>query len=133
MVWNIPAQGCSPSILSRFSPTANPNDFDNLGCLKSYNEPIQRYNRLLRSTLGNIQHNHSAMRIIYADYYAANIDILTNATQYGNVSVILQYLHACIWAYALKCITQFQHISMYLYLYTTKDIILHCIILTTTY
>ena len=95
MVWNIPAQGCSPSILSRFSATANPNDFDNLGCLKSYNEPIQRYNRLLRSTVGSIQHNHSAMRIIYADYYAANIDILTNATQYGNVSNISS-IHICM-------------------------------------
>ncbi|XP_024525595.1 GDSL esterase/lipase At4g01130 [Selaginella moellendorffii] len=82
MVMNIPAVGCLPAFLSKFG-TANPGDYDSLGCLKNHNDAAKAYATQLRVALSNLRLTLPQAFIMYGDYYQVHLDAVTNPTQYG--------------------------------------------------
>eukprot|EP01018_Ginkgo_biloba_P007563 Gb_11097 [translate_table: standard] len=84
LVQGIPPIGCSPAFLT-LRPSSNRADYDANGCLKSYNQFSQNHNSLLQRTLQQLRDQHPEVALVYADYYAMALDILTNHTNYGFV------------------------------------------------
>uniref|UniRef100_A0A0D9XSG6 Esterase n=1 Tax=Leersia perrieri TaxID=77586 RepID=A0A0D9XSG6_9ORYZ len=74
--------GCSPSYLSLFS-TAISGDFDDRGCLKSYNSFAMYHNDQLQAAIDDLRKVNSDISIIYADYYGAFMHLLQKAYLLG--------------------------------------------------
>ncbi|KAG8089889.1 hypothetical protein GUJ93_ZPchr0011g28520 [Zizania palustris] len=70
--------GCSPSYLSLFS-TAISTDYDERGCLKSYNSFAEYHNDQLMAAVDNLRKVNSDISIVYADYYSAFMHLLEKA------------------------------------------------------
>jgi lysophospholipase L1-like esterase len=74
--------GCSPSYLSLFS-TAISGDYDDRGCLKSYNSFAMYHNDQLRAAIDDLRKVNSDVAIVYADYYGAFMHLLQKADLLG--------------------------------------------------
>ncbi|KAL5204241.1 hypothetical protein ABZP36_009112 [Zizania latifolia] len=74
--------GCSPSYLSLFS-TAISSDYDERGCLKSYNSFAEYHNDQLMAAIDNLRKANSDTSIVYADYYGAFMHLLEKAYLLG--------------------------------------------------
>ncbi|XP_054779371.1 GDSL esterase/lipase At5g45910 [Prosopis cineraria] len=66
---NLPV-GCSPLYMTLFM-SQNKEDFDQNGCLKSFNAFAQFHNKQLNLALDTLRKKNPHLRIIYADYYGA--------------------------------------------------------------
>ncbi|KAG2562196.1 hypothetical protein PVAP13_8KG275200 [Panicum virgatum] len=74
--------GCSPSYLSLFSLSGT-GDFDDRGCLKSYNAFAQHHNEQLQAGIDDLRKANTDVTIIYADYYGAFMHLLDHASILG--------------------------------------------------
>uniref|UniRef100_A0A0E0MFU2 Esterase n=1 Tax=Oryza punctata TaxID=4537 RepID=A0A0E0MFU2_ORYPU len=74
--------GCSPSYLSLFS-TAISGDYDDRGCLKSYNTFAMYHNDQLRAAIDDLRKVNSHVSIVYADYYGAFMHLIQKAYLLG--------------------------------------------------
>ncbi|GLJ52398.1 hypothetical protein SUGI_1114490 [Cryptomeria japonica] len=80
IVQGIPPLGCSPLILTL---QQNSTDFDENGCLQSYNQISQNHNSLLQIAIEQLNDKYSTANIVYSDYYNIALDILKNAAKNG--------------------------------------------------
>ncbi|XP_031117360.1 acetylajmalan esterase-like [Ipomoea triloba] len=74
--------GCFPNLLSQLG-TEDPEDYDELGCLRSINNLTVFRNNHLQQALASLRKEFSDAVILYADYYAAFQSFLGRAPLLG--------------------------------------------------
>nr|CAB3469559.1 unnamed protein product [Digitaria exilis] len=74
--------GCFPIYLTIYG-TSNSGDYDNLGCLKKFNDLSTNHNNQLQSQLSTLQAKYKSARIMYADFYSGVYDMVKNPGSYG--------------------------------------------------
>lgn len=82
------ALGCSFFYL-RNHPSTDVEDYDEAGCLKSYNNFADYYNNQLLAELNRLRELRPGVNIIYADYYHASLQLYQSPTQFGFTKSIL--------------------------------------------
>uniref|UniRef100_A0ACD5XQC9 Uncharacterized protein n=1 Tax=Avena sativa TaxID=4498 RepID=A0ACD5XQC9_AVESA len=76
--------GCLPIFLSLFGDAAGKADFDQAGCLRTYNRLTDYHNTLLRTQVGALQRKHyNSTRIMYADYSGLVYRIVQEPEKFG--------------------------------------------------
>ncbi|KAL5681423.1 hypothetical protein ACJX0J_007808, partial [Zea mays] len=73
--------GCLASYLSRFHSDDH-EDYDEHGCLKSFNEFSQKHNEQLYSAIGQIRYSYPNVKVIYADYYNATMEFIKKPSRF---------------------------------------------------
>ncbi|KAJ8427639.1 hypothetical protein Cgig2_023348 [Carnegiea gigantea] len=71
--------GCMTIYLARFG-TKDPTMYDELHCLKSWNEFAAFHNDQLQTAIKNLQKEHPDVAMVYADYFNAMRSILRDAS-----------------------------------------------------
>ncbi|CAN6172596.1 unnamed protein product [Urochloa humidicola] len=74
--------GCFPIYLTLYG-TSNSGDYDDLGCLKKFNDLSTNHNNQLKSQIASLQSKYSGARIMYADFYGGVYDMVKNPGSYG--------------------------------------------------
>ncbi|XP_020406825.1 GDSL esterase/lipase At5g45910 isoform X2 [Zea mays] len=84
--------GCFPLYLTLYPGSSKDGDYDEAGCLRSYNNLSSYHNELLRQAVSGLQSKHGGgVRLMYADFYAQVADMVRSPESYG-----LQYgLRVC--------------------------------------
>nr|GMD59251.1 acetylajmalan esterase-like [Ipomoea batatas] len=75
--------GCFPNLLSQLG-TEDPEDYDELGCLRSINNLTVFRNNHLQQALASLRKEFPDAVILYADYYAAFQSFLARAPLLGS-------------------------------------------------
>ncbi|MCO5564750.1 hypothetical protein L7F22_018418 [Adiantum nelumboides] len=90
LVVGIAADGCISMMLTRVPHKTE--DLDSLGCLTTVNNYVQYHNELLFEAVKNLRVELPDTHISYGDFFSANVDILVNASAYGeyNYNPIVQ-------------------------------------------
>ncbi|CAL5085046.1 unnamed protein product [Urochloa decumbens] len=74
--------GCNPGYLTKF-PTNNTAQYDSMGCLRWPNDLTKLHNRALRAELAKLRRKHPGVAVVYADYYAAAMDLTADPRKQG--------------------------------------------------
>ncbi|CAN6206261.1 unnamed protein product [Urochloa humidicola] len=74
--------GCNPGYLTKFQ-TNDTAQYDSMGCLGWPNDLTQLHNRALRAELADLGRRHPGIAIVYADYYAAAMDLTADPRKHG--------------------------------------------------
>ncbi|KAL9227790.1 hypothetical protein vseg_003441 [Gypsophila vaccaria] len=74
--------GCTPIYLVQFG-TYDTSKYDELHCLKEYNEFSKYHNQRLNEAIQQVQLQYPSVAIAYADYYAAMTWLLRHAPSLG--------------------------------------------------
>ncbi|CAM0881905.1 unnamed protein product [Alopecurus aequalis] len=74
--------GCVPAYLQAYE-TNNPADYDEFHCLKWFNEFSMRHNQALLSEISRLRAQHPEVKLIYADYFSAAMEIFKNPHKFG--------------------------------------------------
>lgn len=62
--------GCFPLYLTLYPGSSKDGDYDEAGCLRSYNNLSSYHNELLRQAVSGLQSKHGGgVRLMYADFY----------------------------------------------------------------
>ncbi|CAI9096917.1 OLC1v1033179C1 [Oldenlandia corymbosa var. corymbosa] len=77
--------GCLPFVLTLIANTnaTNPQQLDQFGCARSYNELAIYQNNYLQNALNSLRVQYPNVTIVYADYYGAFISVLSRASILG--------------------------------------------------
>ncbi|XP_027336941.1 GDSL esterase/lipase At4g01130-like [Abrus precatorius] len=81
MVFNLGPVGCYPGYLVEL-PHAN-SDFDEFGCMISYNNAVHDYNKLLKETLSQTRKSLIDASLVYVDTNSALLELFHHPTYYG--------------------------------------------------
>ena len=77
--------GCFPIVLTLVTnANAGSEEFDGLGCSRSYNDLARYQNNYLKNALASLRTEYPKVSLVYADYYGAFISVLTRASKLGN-------------------------------------------------
>ncbi|KAJ7526349.1 hypothetical protein O6H91_16G002600 [Diphasiastrum complanatum] len=82
VVFNVPAMGCIPQVLSSFG-SANGNDYAQNGCLLHHNNLVSLFNGQLRTALAKLRQQLPDATLFSFDYYAFHNDSVINPQDYG--------------------------------------------------
>ena len=74
--------GCVPVYLKAFK-TNNLADYDEFHCLKWFNDFSMRHNQALSSEINMLRAQHPGVKLIYADYFGAAMEIFKNPHKFG--------------------------------------------------
>jgi len=74
--------GCMTIYLARFK-TNDPTKYDEIKCLKEWNDFSAFHNDNLQQALNGIQANNPSVSIVYIDYFSALTSLLKNAASLG--------------------------------------------------
>lgn len=74
--------GCNPGYLTKFR-TNDRARYDPLGCLKWLNGFTGLHNSALRAELAALGRQHPGVAVVYADYYAAAMELSANPRRHG--------------------------------------------------
>ncbi|KAI4977792.1 hypothetical protein ZWY2020_014346 [Hordeum vulgare] len=74
--------GCVPAYLSAHQSNVSA-DYDELHCLKWYNEFSQKHNRALQQELARLRSRNPGVKVVYADYYGAAMQFVQKPHAYG--------------------------------------------------
>ncbi|OEL20510.1 GDSL esterase/lipase [Dichanthelium oligosanthes] len=78
--------GCLPLFLTFFAGSSSETDFDQYGCLKSYNRLTEYHSSMLRKQVQILQGKYRSTRIMYADYYSQVYQMVQHPHKFGNLS-----------------------------------------------
>ncbi|KAJ7565392.1 hypothetical protein O6H91_02G058600 [Diphasiastrum complanatum] len=81
LVVNLPPAGCTPYYLSIF--VSNASDYDEMGCLSSYNNVITLHNNMLKSSIMGLRKQLFNATLLYADFEGIFKDVYKNPHRYG--------------------------------------------------
>ncbi|TKY64022.1 GDSL esterase/lipase [Spatholobus suberectus] len=81
MAFNLGPVGCYPGYLVEL-PHAT-SDFDEFGCMVSYNNAVNDYNKLLKDTLTQTRESLLDASLIYVDTYSALLELFHHPPYYG--------------------------------------------------
>ena len=76
--------GCVPGYLTLFK-TNDSNKYDDLKCLKEYNNHAKFHNDKLKQTIVKLQKDHPKVAIVYMDYYKAFKETIQHSTLFGKL------------------------------------------------
>ncbi|KAG9445020.1 hypothetical protein H6P81_016360 [Aristolochia fimbriata] len=93
MVFNIPAIGCTPLLLTLASPGPY-NSTDAMGCLKDYNELVRFFNHELEKVLSYLNLQLKESKIMVADIYGFMLEAIAHPSKYGGFDEAVK-LKAC--------------------------------------
>lgn len=65
-----------------------PEDADQSGCIKSYNEVAQEFNKQLKEQVSELRTQLPGAALYYIDIYSAKYSLISEANKYGNNFVI---------------------------------------------
>ncbi|CAL4958947.1 unnamed protein product [Urochloa decumbens] len=74
--------GCFPVYLTLY-PSSNKGDYDDIGCLRSFNSLSSYHNDLLKQAVSALQSKHGGVRLMYADFYAQVTDMVRSPETFG--------------------------------------------------
>ncbi|TVU37542.1 hypothetical protein EJB05_10862, partial [Eragrostis curvula] len=74
--------GCNPGYLTRFQ-TNDTAQYDAMGCLKWPNALTELHNRVLKAELAKLGRRHPGVAVVYADYFAAAMDLIADPGKHG--------------------------------------------------
>ncbi|KAK9726723.1 hypothetical protein RND81_05G233100 [Saponaria officinalis] len=74
--------GCMTIYLAAYK-SSDPNAYDELGCLKNWNDLASHHNSQLQEAIKTLQQQHGDVKIVYADYFSALQSIFRNAASLG--------------------------------------------------
>ncbi|KAF8769431.1 hypothetical protein HU200_006460 [Digitaria exilis] len=80
--------GCFPLYLTLY-PSSNKDDYDEIGCLKSFNNLSGYHNNLLKRAVSGLQSKHAGVRLMYADFYAQVVDMVRSPETFASFSDML--------------------------------------------
>ncbi|KAM5567890.1 GDSL esterase/lipase [Rosa sericea] len=80
--------GCLPLCLAHNQP--EPGDLDQNGCLKSYNEVAQEFNRQLKERVLNLRVKLSDAVLTYVDLYTAKYTLISETEKHGFSDALAQ-------------------------------------------
>ncbi|KAI8528140.1 hypothetical protein RHMOL_Rhmol12G0128100 [Rhododendron molle] len=75
--------GCLPSAINNLPKTGNA---DPNGCIKSYNEVAQEFNKQLRDRVTQLRNKFQDALLVYVDIYKAKYSLISEAKQHGFVN-----------------------------------------------
>ncbi|XWS63739.1 hypothetical protein CRYUN_Cryun06bG0127500 [Craigia yunnanensis] len=75
--------GCLPVFVINSPP--KPENADPTGCIKSYNEVAQEFNKQLKDRISQLRAELLGAKLIYVDIYSAKYSLISEANQYGFV------------------------------------------------
>lgn len=76
--------GCNPGYLTKFQ-TNDTAQYDSMGCLRWPNDLTELHNRALRAELAELGRRHRRVAVVYADYYAAAMDLTADPRKHGTL------------------------------------------------
>ncbi|KAK8655493.1 hypothetical protein V6N13_108068 [Hibiscus sabdariffa] len=82
--------GCLPILVLSSPP--KPGNADQTGCIKSYNELAQEFNKQLKDRVSQLRTQLHGARLIYVDIYSAKYSLISEANKYGFVD---PFIHCC--------------------------------------
>jgi len=82
MVFNLGPVGCYPGYLVEL-PHASSFDFDEFGCMISYQNVVNYYNKLLKWTLSQTRERLADVSLIHVDTHSALLELFHHPTLYG--------------------------------------------------
>ncbi|MCD9640917.1 hypothetical protein HAX54_026653 [Datura stramonium] len=88
--WNTPLSnqlgiyplGCLPLYLTTF-PDNNTSVYDQLGCLRNFNDFASYHNRYVNRAMANLQREFPNVSIVYGDFYGAILTLIHRASFFG--------------------------------------------------
>ncbi|KAK8529366.1 hypothetical protein V6N13_102289 [Hibiscus sabdariffa] len=82
-IHNTAPLGCMPVSVLNVRP--KPGNADQAGCVKSYNELSQEFNRQLKDRVSQLRAKLHGAKLIYVDIYSAKYFLISEAHKYGFV------------------------------------------------
>lgn len=76
--------GCNPGYLTKFQ-TNDTAQYDSMGCLMWPNDLVELHNRELMAELAELGRRHPDVTVVYADYYAAAMDLTADPHKHGTL------------------------------------------------
>ncbi|OMO81629.1 Lipase, GDSL [Corchorus olitorius] len=89
--------GCLPVFVLKSPP--KPGDADRAGCIKSYNELAQEFNKKLKDRVSQLRAKLLDAKLIYVDIYTAKYSLISEADKYGFVD---PFINCCGWVGAVR-------------------------------
>ena len=90
--------GCFPLYLTLY-PSSDKDDYDEIGCLRSFNNLSSYHNELLKQAVSGLQSKHAGVRLMYADFYTQVADMVRSPENFGTCAVVvtssLAPFHTC--------------------------------------
>lgn len=75
--------GCLPYLVLKYPP--KPGNLDQAGCIKSYNEVAQEFNRQLKNRINKLRIQLQDSFLVYVDIYSAKYSLISDAKNNGFV------------------------------------------------
>ncbi|CAO2829343.1 unnamed protein product, partial [Amaranthus hypochondriacus] len=75
--------GCLPYLVIKHPP--KPENVDEAGCLKSYNEVAKEFNKQLKNKITELQTQLHTSLLVYVDIYSAKYSLISKSMEYGFV------------------------------------------------
>ncbi|KAI5408437.1 hypothetical protein KIW84_054317 [Lathyrus oleraceus] len=86
--------GCNAGLLSMVN-SKKKEDYDEFGCLISYNTFTEYFNEQLKNSIETLKQKHPQTKIVYFDYYNDAKRLYQAPQQYGFISDKVEFLKAC--------------------------------------
>ncbi|KAH7578200.1 hypothetical protein JRO89_XS01G0352500 [Xanthoceras sorbifolium] len=86
-VHNTGPLGCLPQKLA--TTAKNASDFDEYGCIKSFNDAAKTFNEELQVLCEELRSQMKDATIVYLDMFAIKYDLITNSAKYGFESPLM--------------------------------------------
>ncbi|KAL9228408.1 hypothetical protein vseg_003994 [Gypsophila vaccaria] len=74
--------GCMTIYLAKYK-SSDPNAYDELGCLKNWNDLAALHNTQLQEAIKSIQQQHTDVKVVYGDYFYALKSIFRDGASLG--------------------------------------------------
>lgn len=73
--------GCLPVIIKDYPPA--PDNMDQIGCVKSYNELAQEFNKQLKDKVSQLKTQLQETLFVYVDIYSVKYSLISEANKHG--------------------------------------------------
>lgn len=73
--------GCLPFFVKNYPPT--PENTDQIGCVRSYNNVAQEFNKNLKDKVSQLQKQLQDTSFVYVDMYSVKYSLISQANKHG--------------------------------------------------
>lgn len=85
--------GCLPYLVIKHPP--KPENVDEAGCLKSYNEVAKEFNKQLKNKITELQTQLHTSLLVYVDIYSAKYSLISKSMEYGKIPTYNNQTSSC--------------------------------------